>query len=331
MKFLVVGLGSMGKRRIRNLQYLKAGTVYGFDLRADRRAEAEQKYGVRTFANLADAMAMNPDALVISTPPDLHAEYALAAARAGKHFFTEAGVEPDNIEEIIAAARTSGVVAAPSCTMRFHPSIRKVKELVDSGEVGRVLTFTYHCGQYLPDWHPWEDYRKFYVARKKTGACREIVPFELTWLTWLFGGVAALSAMRSKLTQLETDIDDAYHLLLRFQSGQLGNTLVDVISRVPYRQLKLLSEEAVLTWDWTSKTVRVFKPGMGWQEYQEPVGIQEDGYVTTENMYIDEMSHFVGAIRGEHEWMHSLEADWTVLKLLQASERSSDEGTTVRF
>ena len=74
MKFLLVGLGSMGKRRIRNLQHLKAGEIFGFDPRADRREESAGRYGIQTCASFDDGMARDPDAVIISTPPDLHAQ-----------------------------------------------------------------------------------------------------------------------------------------------------------------------------------------------------------------------------------------------------------------
>ena len=87
MKFLIVGLGSMGKRRIRNLQHLEAGEIVGYDLRSDRCEEAEARYGVRTFTDFEGAMALDPDVLVISTPPDLHMQYARVAVINNKHFY----------------------------------------------------------------------------------------------------------------------------------------------------------------------------------------------------------------------------------------------------
>src|SRR5205809_54356 len=183
MRLLIAGLGSMGKRRVRNLTFLNAGEVIGFDPRADRRDEASSKYGISTFADFSEAMAQRPDALIISTPPDLHMPYMRAAGNAGIHFFCEASVVDDGLETLIPACNAAGIIAAPSSTLRFNPSIRRIKDLVDSGRIGKPLVLTYHSGQYLPDWHPWEDYRTFYVAKRATGAAREIVPFELSWLT----------------------------------------------------------------------------------------------------------------------------------------------------
>lgn len=330
MKFLVIGLGSMGKRRIRNLQYLEAGEILGFDLREDRRKEAKDKYKIITFGDFEEAMAENPDALVICTPPDLHMEYATIAAQKNKHFFTEASVVDEGINKLMVLCKDKKIVAAPSCTMRFRPSIRKIKELVDVGAVGKPLTFTYHSGQYLPDWHPWEDYRKFYAAKKETGAAREIVPFELVWLTWVFGEIEFISCFKGKLSKLDVEIDDVYQIIMKFKNSTLGHMLIDVVSRVPYRVFKLVGEEGVIKWDWSAKVVRVFTAkDKKWEEYPVDEGMPENGYITGEKMYIDEMDHFVKAIRGEGEYPYSFEEDKKILGILYAAENSSEKGEHV--
>jgi predicted dehydrogenase len=322
----------MGKRRIRNLQFLQAGELIGYDPRLDRCQEAETRYGIPTFTNFDQALMLEPDTLIISTPPDRHTHYACIAARHNKHFFTEASVIDDGLDELIRMCEDRDIVAAPSCTLRFHPSIRKIKEIIDEGSLGPILSFTYHSGQYLPDWHPWEDYREFYVAKRETGACREIVPFELVWLTWILGDIEAVSCFKGKLSSLDVDIDDIYHTLLQFKQGTLGHLLVDVISRVPYRTCRFVSEYGVIEWTWSEKRVRVFQVETGkWVDYMEPPGIAENGYISTENMYIEEMRTFVKAIRGDLQYPYSLEEDQKIIALLKAAEQSSENQTHVQL
>lgn len=333
MKFLVTGLGSMGKRRVRNLQYLKAGAIVGFDPREDRRREASEKYDIETFSDFDEAFErFNPDAVIVSTPPDLHVRYAKLALLNNRHYFSEASVVDDEMDALLRLSKERPrVVAAPSCTLRYHPSIQAIKRIVTEGDFGKPLLFTYHSGQWLPDWHPWEDYRSFYVAKRATGACREIVPFELSWLTWLLGPVETVSGLRAKLSMLDVDIDDAYQVLLKFRSGLLGHLLVDVIARTPVRLFRLCSERATVEWDAALKRVRLFRAGAeDWENIPEPERIQEPGYVYAENMYIEEMRDFVAACRGEKQWGYTLEEDVTTLGLLTAIERSSDEGLHVK-
>lgn len=334
MLFLIIGLGSMGKRRIRNLQYLNAGEIIGFELREDRRREVEETYGIRTFGVIDDAMAENPDAIIISTPPDKHHEYAMLAAMNHKHFFMEASVISDGMPDLIELCKSKNIIASPSCTMRFHPAIKKIKELVDANVIGKILAFNYHCGMYLPDWHPWEDYRTFYVSKKETGACREIVPYELTWIVDVLGGINTISCMKDKLMALDVEIDDAYQILMKFESGVLGHMLVDVISRVPYRELKLISEDGIIKWDW-GESIRVYnakdKVWRDYPEYPEESGTKVDGYDTKikEEPYIEELRQFIEATKGNGLYPYSLDNDLKVLNLLDAAEKSSEIGAHV--
>jgi predicted dehydrogenase len=324
MRFLIVGLGSMGKRRVRNLQALKAGEIIGFDPREDRCQEAKSKYDIGVYQNFECAMAADPDALVISTSPDLHMQYAWGALNAGKHFFTEASVTDDGMAEIIQGLRGKKIVGVPSCTMRFYPGPKKIKELIDRGRIGRVLFFTYHSGQYLPDWHPWEDYRKFYVAKRETGACREIVPFELVWLVWAFGGIDRVSCMKGKVGNLEVNIDDLYQLLLNFRNGVIGHLLVDVLARPDVRHMRIVGTEGILEWFPKENEIRASKMGdYSWEAFKMDRGTVEAQYVNPEEPYIAEMNRFIRAIQGLEDFGYTYEEDHHILNILYKAEESS--------
>ena len=84
---LITGLGSMGKRRIRNLQRISSHKIIGFDTRKDRREETTKKYNIETFDDIRAALKRKPDLMIISTPPDLHYKYAIIAIKNNIHFY----------------------------------------------------------------------------------------------------------------------------------------------------------------------------------------------------------------------------------------------------
>lgn len=324
MRFLIVGIGSMGKRRIRNLQALKAGEIIGFDPREDRCEEAGKKYGVETFTDFDRAMTLKPDALIISTPPNLHMHYAHNAVDGNKHFFTEASVTDGGMSKLMNKLGEKDIVGVPSCTMRFYPGPKMIKRLIDDGRIGKPLSFTYHSGQYLPDWHPWEDYRTYYVSNKETGACREIVPFEMAWLTWIFGEIDSLSCMKDKVSDLDTDIDDIYQLLLRFRNNIIGHLLVDVLARPAVRFMRILGTEGTIEWLNDQNAIRVSnKSDYSWEKIKLNTGTTEDRYINPEEPYIEEMRHFINAIKGIEGFGYTFEDDHRILNLLYKAEESS--------
>ena len=326
MKILVVGLGSMGKRRIRNLQFLNVEDIIGFDLKEERRNEASEKYKVKTFSSIEDALGQKPDAMIISTPPNLHMKYAKIAIENNIHFFTEASVVQDEMKEVIDLLKKSDIIGLPSCTMKYHPIVKEVKSLLEKNSIGKPLSFLYHSGQYLPDWHPWEDYRKYYVSKRETGACREIVPFELVWLIDLFGKINAVSAFKAKVSNLEADIDDIYNILLDFEDGLQASITVDVIARFPFRQLKILGEEGVIFADWSERIVRYYTKEDGWKDNKIQDGQIEKNYIHGEGPYIEEMKTFLNTIKKENPTPYTFVEDYKILKILESIEKSSDDG-----
>ncbi|MDA9043205.1 Gfo/Idh/MocA family oxidoreductase [Pseudomonadales bacterium] len=327
MKALVVGLGSMGKRRVRNLQTIGGISVCGFDVRRDRNDEAASKYGIGVFNDFNEAIReINPDFVVISVSPDLHMLYANMCFEKRIPFFIEASVTDRNeVESLSVRATEAGLVAAPSCTMRFHPGPMEIKKLIGSKVIGQILSINYQTGQYLPDWHPWESIHDFYVTKRTTGAGREIVPFELTWLNDIFGvPVEVLSCAATKLTELEMDIDDIYHCLIKYPENVLLNMTVEVISRpIATREMLIIGSTGKLKYSGESNSVGYCNlETNGWVEIPLDLGTVEEMYINAEEPYINEMRSFVDAVESgkQSDYPNSLHDDAKVLKILEALE-----------
>jgi predicted dehydrogenase len=326
MRCLVVGLGSMGKRRIRNLRALGMADISGFDPRADRREEAVQKYGVTIYDEFRAAVAgFRPDVVVISTPPQHHMAYAWSSFEQGIPCFVEASVvDADRMLALHQAASSSPVLVAPSCTMRYFPGPRKVKELIRAGTIGRPLSFNYYFGQYLPDWHPWERIEDFYVSNRDTGACREIVPFELTWLNDLFGDPEPLACVRAKLSDMNANIDDVYHCIVGYPGGVLGNLTVEVLAR-PHavQDMRVAGSEGFLVFNAHEHFVRYATiAGREWTHVDLNGGTIEAGYIYAEEPYIAEMRDFLNAVRQRDKSLfpNTLLDDYNVLQTLYRLE-----------
>lgn len=328
MKFLVIGLGSMGKRRIRNLIALgKKDNVAGFDFRKDRLKEAS-KYDITLFDDFEKAMEeYKPDVFVISTPPNFHMHYAYKAYENDISCFIEASVvEAEKIMQLAQDIKGKNIVMAPSCTMRYYPAPMKIKELVDNGTIGKILNYNYQTGQYLPDWHPWENIEEFYVSNPHTGGCREIVPFELTWINDIFGDSKPLSCVRRKLTNINADIEDIYHCLLEYPNGVIGNLCVEVISRPrATRNIRILGSSGEITYDGDTNTLKYINLDMQeWEVINFDSGTIESGYINPEEPYINEVRAFISAVEGKSEYPNSLEDDYKILQTLYKLEKISE-------
>jgi|APSaa5957512535_1039671.scaffolds.fasta_scaffold50106_2 predicted dehydrogenase len=330
MNFLVIGLGSMGKRRVRNLIALGCKHIAGFDIRKDRRSHVNDKYNIPIFDDFDLAIRkFNPDAFIISTPPDLHMKYAYYAFDKGIHCFIEGSVvDADKILELSKKLENTDIVIVPSCTMRFYSGPMKIKELVNNGVIGKPLNYNYQTGQYLPDWHPWEGIEEFYVSKTETGGCREIVPFELTWLNDIFGEPKPLACVKKKLTDMSAPIDDIYHCLLNHPNELIGNLTVEVISRPKAtREFRLIGSEGEIVFNGDDNMVKYINTSMDdWEEIYFETGTIEKQYINPEEPYIQEMSEFMSAITEKNSalFSNSLYDDYKILQNLYELERLSE-------
>jgi len=331
MKFLVIGLGSMGKRRVRNLIALGHKDIIGFDPRIDRTDEAKE-YGIEVFNDFNEAFEDNNiDTFLISTPPNLHMKYAYFAADNNISCFIEASVvDAEKILELSKIVKDKNIVIAPSCTMRYYPGPIKIKELIAKGIIGKVLNYNYHTGQYLPDWHPWESIEDFYVSSPDTGAAREIVPFELTWLNDIFGEAIPLACVTRKLTDIPANIDDIYHCILEYPNNVIGNLTVEVISRPKaVREFRVIGSKGEIVFSADSNSVRFINMEMeDWEIISFDEGTIQSGYINPEEPYINEVKDFVTAVElvlnnEKSNYPNTLEDDYKILHNLYDLEDMS--------
>lgn len=296
-RFLVMGCGSIGMRHMGNLLALEAGEVLAVDPAEARRAEAEGRFGIRTFADAEEALSLRPDVALIATPTRSHVELALEAAEAGCHLFIEKPLSHDlaSTGELIRCVDDAVLVSLVGCNMRFHPGLRSVKQLLDQRVAGRVIAIRAQFGHYLPDWHPQEDYRTSYSARRELGGGIILDAIhEIDYARWLLGEVEKVACLSGKLTGLDIDTEDTAAILLSFADGAIGEIHVDYVQRAYTRTCEVLGDEGTIRWDYVAGEVSVFRSGSSeWQVLRQPADW------TPNDMYVDEMRHFLRCLSRE--------------------------------
>ena len=325
----MIGLGSMGQRRIRNLRHLGFNTIAGFDTNPDRLSFARNNLDLTCFESIDLALEIfNPDTFIVSTSPESHLHYARLAAKHSLSAFIEASVvDASGLFDLAQSISGSSSIILPSCTMLYYPFIKRIKSTILDGFLGRPLYFTYSTGQYLPDWHPWEGITDYYVSNKPTGGCRELVPFELTWIIDLFGMPSVTSSFFSKLSDLDADIDDFYSFNLAFPHSVFGSVSIDVLSRpVPSRSLRVVCSNGLLVFDGDSNTLKWRSSGSShWSEEKFVYDDCHPGYINPETPYISELSDFVSAVTHNDPSLfpNTITKDVSVLNLLHEIESCS--------
>lgn len=257
MKIIVIGLGSMGKRRIRLISEHKDVELFGIDSQEARCAEVKEKFGISCYNSIDEACkAQNIEAAIISTSPLSHASIIKECLEHDLHVFTEINLVQDGYDDNIALAKSKGKVLFLSSTFLYRKETQTIIEKVH--ETKCPLNYIYHVGQYLPDWHPWESYNNYFIGNPKTNGCREIMAIDLPWVVTAFGAIKDVKIMKSKNTELNISYNDNYLIMLEHESGAKGVFAVDVVARKPYRHIDVYGEQLQLSWNGTADSLNEF-------------------------------------------------------------------------
>ena len=324
MRVIVVGLGSMGKRRIRLLKKIDASIqILGVDTNHERAQAVSEEYDIEVCSNL-DEVLENYDAIcaIISTAPISHGNIINKCLKAGLHVFTEINLIADMYDENMQLAEEKGKTLFLSSTFLYRDEIAYMMNRIKQSD--SKLNYSYHIGQYLPDWHPWENFNNFFVGNKRTNGCREIFAIELPWITKAFGKIVSHKVISGKNTSLNIDYADNYLVLLEHENGHKGMLAVDVMSRKAVRNLEVFGEDLYLSWDGSPYGLNEYdadaKQDKAIKLYEKVDTLKGYSSFIIENAYQKELENFFATIEGKQTAQYSFKEDLEIIQLIDAIE-----------
>jgi len=320
---LVIGLGSMGKRRIRILLgILNGGRVCGVDTSRERCTQTADLYNIACFDTLDAALARNNyEAAFVCTPPLMHFSVSRRLLNMGIHVFSEINLVSDGYVELIELVNRHKAVYFLSSTPMYRGEMEMIHSVTRHES---IITYNYHVGQYLADWHPWESYSSFFVGDKRTNGCREIFAIELPWMIEAFGEITDVQVSRKRSTDLSIPYDDTYIVILNHARGNTGVFCVDVCCRKPVRHLELYNQNLYITWDGTPDSLYRYDTDTKEMKRIEPPEINKHdscyASFVNEDAYIKEVVAFLACMDGHGVPVYTLEKDKKTLAIIDRIE-----------
>ena len=316
MKFVIAGLGSIGRRHLRNLVSLGERDIILYRSHSSTLPDDELK-GFPVETDLAAALGHHPDAVIISNPTSMHLDVAIPAAEAGCHLLLEKPVSHslERIDSLRSAVRSGGGQVLMGFQFRFHPTLRTAARLLAEKALGRPISARCHWGEHLPGWHPWEDYRRSYTARADLGGGVVLTMCHpLDYLSWLLGTPQLAWASVDTAGDLGIAVDDIAEIGLRFPTGAIASVHLDYLQQPATHHLEIIGTQGTLRWNNADGSLALFQPGKAaWQTFQAPPGFERNW------LFMDEMKHFLAVARSEVQPVCGLEDGIRVLDLaLQA-------------
>lgn len=323
MNVIVVGLGSMGKRRIRLIQKIDSSIkIVGVDGNLTRCEEVSELYGIDTYTNIEDVKKeVEIKCAFVCTSPLSHASIIEECLKNNWNVFTELNLVTDRYKENIELAKKNNCVLFLSSTFFYREEITYIRKKVKDKS---KMNYIYHIGQYLPDWHPWENYKEFFIGNERTNGCREIMAIELPWISETFGEIKDVHVIADKITNLAINYNDNYMIQLVHENGNKGILVVDVVSPKAVRKLEVYAENLYLGWDGTPSGLTEFDVQSKKTENVELYTSVEhvDGYSSfvIENAYQNEVQEFFAVVDGKCEQQYGFEKDMEILKVIDEIE-----------
>jgi predicted dehydrogenase len=340
MRFLIAGLGSIGRRHFRNLMALGEREII---LLRTRKATLpdDELAGHPVETDLQEALKKHtPDAVIVANPTSMHLEIAIPAAQAGCDILLEKPVSHslERLDVLQKAAEKSGSKILVGFQFRYHPTLKKARELIQSNTLGRILTVHAHWGEYLPQWHPWENYRQSYAARSDLGGGVIVtLTHPLDYLRDLLGEVESLYSFNGHISPLAVDVEDAAEIGLKFKNGALGGVHVNYFQRPPVHRLEIVGTDGTLRWDNADGILHHYKMPASFGSFsdQPPSPVIEsfsppEGFERNQ-LFVAQTHHFIEVVRGEVQPICRLDDGVKALSLALAAYESQKSGQMVHL
>lgn len=251
MKIVLIGLGSIGLRHLRNLIHLGYQQV---SVISRSGILPEEFSTLPVYSSLSDALSSSTyDAAIVCTPTSFHiASVTLLLQAKIPNIYIEKPVSHnlERIDDLLLLAASYNNHTVVGYDLHFDPGMQKVKQLLLEGAIGKVVSINAQVGLYLPDWRPQEDYRKGMSAKKETGGGVMLdLVHEFDYLLWLVGPAKKIACQFSYTGALQIETEDVCDVLIRFQNGATGTIHLDYLQQKLIRNCIITGHDGTITWD----------------------------------------------------------------------------------
>jgi len=337
MKILMIGLGSIGQRHLRNLKRIfgdeheilafrtrRLQQTFSDAMQIRENVNLEEEYGIRVFTDLGEALKEQPDVAFITNITE--------CAKAGCSLFIEKPLSDtmEHVEELKEAVKTSGKTVWMGFQNRYHVCVKEAADILRQGSIGPVISAEFEYGERLTTMHTYEDYRQTYMARSDMGGgpVLNLLMHDLDCIRYLIGEPSEVSAFSYQRSGLEIDVEDSASAIFNVRNASNPGVMVyahtDFLQFPPSHAIKVVCEKGRIEIDMLKASIRIIQDG-------EVVKDAVYDSFQRNDMFIEEMKDFFRCVRDGSEPFMGLEDGIASLKMAVAMKKSSAERRFVKI
>ena len=337
LKVLMVGLGGIGQRHLRNIR-----TKYGNDidiiayrvrnskdtitpdLKINKNIHFLKEYSVKAYTDLNKALSQSPDVAFVCNPSSLHIPVSQRIAEEGCDLFIEKPLSNTlkGTKELVSTCKTNNTIGMVGFQLRFHLCYRTLQKLIEADTIGNVLSVYSEVGDYLPGFHKYEDYRHLYASKENLGGGVVLSQIhEIDYLYSLFGMPHKLMAFGGHLSNLDIDVEDVADVLMdvKYKGTKIPIQLhMDYIQNPPSRYCKVIGENGKITMDLANSKVIEEKVDGNRFTY-------DFSYLKRNSLFLDEIDYFFDCVTTRMQPVVSIEEGTKSLKIALAIKESLEK------
>jgi predicted dehydrogenase len=324
VKVLVVGYGSIGKRHVKNLESYKGVQIIVFT-----KQKIKNRRKTIFYNSFHTCISEKPDVAIISNVTSNHVKTAIKLAKNNIDIFIEKPLSDSlkHIKKLSNIVSKKKLITMIGCNLRFHHAIEKIKEVIDKNQIGKPISCQVENGSYLPLWHPDEDYKKSYASRRELGGGVVLTSIhEIDYLYWIFGKVSEVTAITSKISDLEIKVEDYAAIIAKFKNNFFAEIHLDYYQRPPTRSFEIIGTCGKVTWDLGLNSVRIYKNRT--KKWTQKLKLEKHDH---NKMYKKELDHFLKCVQNRRETMNPLSQGIETLKIALAVKKSSKQKKTIKI
>ncbi len=317
-KILIIGFGSIGKRHMRNILLKKNMEVLICTKRNDFKIHEKNVKIVKT---IDEGIAERPDIAFVTNETSYHVNTAIKLAKEGIDLFIEKPLSSstNGIKKLKKIVKDNGIISLIGCDHRFHPCLKKIKEIIDKKRLGRIMSVQVESSSLLSDWHPYEDYRKGYSAKEELGGgIAMTMTHELDFLRWFFGEIKEIFSITKKVSDLEISADDISTMTMIFKNNIIGELHLDYFARPQFKSCKIRGTKGTLYWNSDKNSVEIFYNN----QKKWKIVFEEKNYKRNE-MFVNELEYFLKCVKNRKKSFNDIRDAEKIVNAILGAKKSS--------
>lgn len=344
VKVLFAGLGGIGQRHLRNLLEIAGGSVEIYAYRIRREAfvlndklevleneNLEQKYNIKVVSSLEQVWKLGINTVFICNPSSLHMEILLQALKNDCNIFIEKPLTHnyDGLEQLEVLLKRNKKITFIGYQNRFHPCIKKTKELLQKQSIGEIVSVQAEVGESIKNWHKYEDYRELYACKRELGGGVILTQIhELDYLIYFFDIPISVYALGGHLSDLEINVEDVANIIIKSKIGKNEvpiSVYQDYLQNPPARKCKIVGSKGKIEFDLINAEITVY-------EENGRIKLHEQYEFERNDMFMEEMRCFLHAIDGEQSGEQiPIEEGIKSLRVALAAKESMETGKVIKL